>query len=107
MKTNTSGKFAVSFNTEIEWEEFGEIELNTVDFYGDDVDELVKEVLADAAPDFTLSYEPNGDGISTGQPDSEAIQQSQIVGRFIGPMNTSDEQDQYPVAVLYRQHPHR
>lgn len=43
------GDYTVSFNTDIGGHEVGESSLDTIDFAGDDIDELAAEVIADDA----------------------------------------------------------
>ena len=50
------GKYTVSFNTEVGDYEVGESSMNTVDFAGDNIDELAAEVIADE-PTYPLVFE--------------------------------------------------
>ena len=57
MKTiKATGKYAVSFNTRIGGYEVGECEMSTIDFAGDDIEVLAKEVIDDD-PDFPMTFE--------------------------------------------------
>ena len=50
------GDYTVSFNTEIGDYEVGESEMNTVDFAGDNIEELAAEVIADE-PNYPMVFE--------------------------------------------------
>ena len=53
--------FKVTFNMEIGQYEIGEREMNTIDFVGDDIDELAKEVIA-SDPNYPMKFIPLCEG---------------------------------------------
>jgi hypothetical protein len=74
------GKYTVSFNTDIGDYEVGESSRDSVDFAGDDIDELAAEVIADD-PAYPLVF--------------ECVDDYGIVGVF------RSVEDDYVVAVMF------
>lgn len=81
--TTPTAKFGVSFNCEVEGEEFGESDMSTLDFYGDDITALAKEVVEDSS-DFPLKFIKN----------PNYPNDSKIIGWF------SSVEDDYEVGVM-------
>lgn len=82
--------FIVSFNCGV-CGEYGDAEMNTIDYAGNDINELAAEVVADDDPNFKLEFRENGNP------------NERVVGTFWGDMNDKEE-DRYPVAVMYRKY---
>ena len=73
-------KYKVTFNDYIGDYELGETSEGSVDFTGDDIDELVKEVIA-SDPSFPMVF--------------KQVEEKDIIGLFI------EEGEDYPTAVMY------
>lgn len=83
MKTiRAKGKYKVTFNDERGEHEVGEVSMGTVDFAGDDIDALAKEVIADD-PAFKLEFR-------------KQEEEGGIVGLFFA------HGDDSPTAIMYR-----
>lgn len=85
MKTiYAQGKYKVTFNNYINGYEVGDTQMGTIDYAGDNIQELTKEVIADQLEDhFQIKF--------------EEIQNKTVIGIFF----ESNEQD-WPVAIMYK-----
>jgi hypothetical protein len=86
MKTiNARGTYTVSFNIEIGDYEVGDSGMNSIDYAGDDIDQLAQEVVA-GDPSFPLVF--------------ERVDAGRIIGVFRNVEEDID--DVYVVAVMYK-----
>jgi len=76
-----SMQYVVSFNTTIDGDEYGEEDRDSEDYQGDNLEELIEEVIA-SDPNYPMTYETNTEG-------------GLAVGHFY-----SDDSDHYKVAVI-------
>jgi hypothetical protein len=80
-----SMKYTVSFNGRFGGEDYGDVDMNTADYEGDDVDELAAEVIS-GDPKFPMTFRRNKDTNSS------------VVGWFFSV--EKDPEDEYAVAVM-------
>jgi len=84
MKVNHhNAKYIVTFNNAIENYEVGDCKETTIDFIGDDIDQLAAEVVADD-PNYPLIFK-------------KVVDECCVVGLFIAEGDTS------PTAIMYEQ----